>query len=134
MADTSTPPISRDILSVEVRNPDTVLFSGAAVSVSSKNSVGPFDVLPQHENFISLLSDKIVIFKDKHQKQEIPNSSAIIKAKQNRVTIFLGVETLSGNPQAAPATAPLKQRAAQGSAPIKPQVAPTQANTPIPNK
>lgn len=100
----TTTPISRDILSVEVRNPDTVLFSGSAVSVSSKNSVGPFDVLPQHENFISLLSDKIVIFKDKHQKQEIPNSSAIIKAKQNRVTIFLGVETLSGNPQTAAAT------------------------------
>lgn len=95
-----TPFLSRDILSVEVRNPDTVLYSGPAVSVSSKNSIGPFDVLPQHENFISLLSDKIVIFKEKHQKQEIPNTSAIIKAKQNKVTIFLGVETLSINQQA----------------------------------
>lgn len=109
MSDTPTPPpISRDILSVEVRNPDTVLFSGQAVSVSSKNSVGPFDVLPQHENFISLLSDKIVIFKDKHQKQEIPNTSAIIKAKQNRVTIFLGVETLAANQK--PAVPPVSQK------------------------
>ena len=83
-----------NILSVEIRNPDTVLYSGNATAVSSKNSVGPLDILPQHENFISLLTDKIIVHQEKHQKQEIPNQSAIVKAKANVVTIFLGVETL----------------------------------------
>lgn len=124
-----TPFLSRDVLSVEVRNPDTVLFSGSAVSVSSKNSVGPFDVLPQHENFISLLNDKIVIFKDKHQKQEIPNTSAIIKAKQNKVTIFLGVETLSINQQTANTpTSSTVPTVGKTAPPGKP------ANTPSPEK
>ena len=121
----TTPPVTRDVLYVEVRNPDTVLFSGQAVSVSSKNSVGPFDVLPQHENFISLLSDKIVIFKDKHQKQEIPNTSAIIKAKQNKVTIFLGVETLAVNQQPTPPVA-----AAQTAAKTAPGTKPAESSPP----
>ncbi len=88
--------VNRDVLHVEVRNPDKVVFSGNAVAVSSKNSVGPLDILPQHENFISLVTDKITIYQDKHQKQEIPNTSAIVKNKLNNVNIFLGVESLMG--------------------------------------
>ena len=88
-----------DTLSVEIRNPDKVLFSGNATAVSSKNSIGPLDILPQHENFISLLTDKITVHLEKHQKQEIPNQSAIVKAKLNKVSIFLGIETLIAPPQ-----------------------------------
>ncbi len=91
-----TSQVQRDVLHVEVRNPDKVVFSGNAVAISSKNSVGPLDILPQHENFISLVNDKITIYQDKHQKQEIPNISAIIKNKLNNVNIFLGVESLMG--------------------------------------
>lgn len=89
-----TNPVNPDVLTVEVRNPDVILFSGTAVAVSSKNSVGPLDILPQHENFISLLTDKIVVHQGKNQKQEIANQSAIVKAKSNKIDIFLGVETL----------------------------------------
>ena len=103
--------VDRNLLHVEVRNPDKVLFSGTAVTVSSKNSVGPFDILPQHENFISLLSGNITIYQDKHQKQEIPSTSAIVKNKLNKVNIFLGVESLSAAPQT-------------GTAPAKPPEAP----------
>lgn len=91
--------VTRDILQVEVRDPDKVLFSGQAVTVSSKNSIGPFDILPQHENFISLLTDKITVYLDKHEKREIPNTSAIVKAKLNKVSIFLGITSLIGKQQ-----------------------------------
>jgi hypothetical protein len=92
--------VQRDILQVEIRDPDKILFSGQANIVSSKNSIGPFDILPQHENFISL-SDKITIYLDKHQKQEIQNTSAIVKAKLNKVNIFLGISSLIGKQQIA---------------------------------
>lgn len=91
-------PINREIMQVEVRNPDKVLYSGPAVAISSKNAVGPLDILPEHENFISLLTDKITIWTDKRQKQDIPNTNAIAKNKLNKVSIFLGVETLAQNP------------------------------------
>lgn len=99
-----------NILTVEVRNPDTVLYSGTATAVSSKNSVGPLDILPQHENFISLLTDNIVIHEQKHQKQEIPNQSAILKAKSNKVSIFLGVETLTNPAPQVPGLKPVLEK------------------------
>ncbi len=40
---------------VKVYAPFRVYFDGPAESVSAKNQVGPFDVLPHHRNFITLL-------------------------------------------------------------------------------
>ena len=110
-SNTSTPPtgkpeegiVSKDILLVQVRNPETLLYSGNAVAVSSINEVGPFDVLPRHENFISLVNTKIVIFQDKHLKKEIPIEKGVMKAKANLIHIFLGVESL-GEKNTAQAT------------------------------
>lgn len=87
--------INPNVLQVEVRSPDKVLFKGEAQAISSRNEVGPFDVLPQHENFISIISGKITVWTGKHQKQEIESQSAIMKAKSNNVHIFLGVESLN---------------------------------------
>lgn len=103
----NTTPPDLNTLTVEIRNPDVILFSGTATAVSSKNSVGPLDILPQHENFISLLTDTIVVHQEKHQKQEIPNQSAIVKAKSNKVSIFLGVETLTKPPPQVPGLKPV---------------------------
>lgn len=84
-----------NVLDVEIRSPDKMLFKGDAQAISSRNEVGPFDVLPQHENFISIINGKITVWTGKHQKQEIESESAIMKAKSNVVRVFLGVESLN---------------------------------------
>ncbi|MBP7832586.1 MAG: hypothetical protein KA035_02335 [Candidatus Levybacteria bacterium] len=84
-----------NVLDVEIRSPDKMVFKGEAQAISSRNEVGPFDVLPQHENFISIISGKITVWTGKHQKQEIESESAIMKAKSNIVRVFLGVESLN---------------------------------------
>ena len=84
-----------NVLDVEIRSPDKILYKGPAEAISSRNEVGPFDVLPQHENFISIINGKITVWTGKHQKQEIENESAIMKAKSNTVHVFLGVESLN---------------------------------------
>ena len=86
--------LQRDKLYITIKSPDKTVFSGEGIALSSVNDVGPFDVLPRHENFISILGKKIVIFQDKNQKQELEIEKGIIKARQNRVQIFLGIETL----------------------------------------
>lgn len=86
--------LQRDKLYITIKSPDKTVFSGEGIALSSVNDVGPFDVLPRHENFISILGKKIVIFQDKNQKQELEVEKGIIKARQNRVQIFLGIETL----------------------------------------
>jgi F0F1-type ATP synthase epsilon subunit len=45
-------------LLVIVASTDKVLWSGIALSVSSVNSDGPFDILGGHANFITLIDNK----------------------------------------------------------------------------
>lgn len=87
--------VDPNILDVEIRSPDKTLYKGTATAISSRNEVGPFDVLPQHENFISIISGKITVWITKNEKQEIENTSAIMKAKSNKIRVFLGVEELN---------------------------------------
>lgn len=82
-------------LDVLVRDPDRIVFKGKAIAVSTKNSVGPMDILPQHENFISIVTDFITIWTDKDHKQEIKTDKAVIKAETNKIIIYTGVESLT---------------------------------------
>lgn len=78
-------------LFVSVRSPDRVYYEGEALAVSCKNLKGPFDILPQHESFISTIQEKVVIYKSDHTKQEIPIERGIIKVFENAVYIFVGI-------------------------------------------
>ena len=74
---------------VLVVTPDLLIFQGEAVSVSSFNEKGPFDVLAQHKNFISLIKIMVRLhFKDGKMK-EIPVERGIIRVYQNRTDVYL---------------------------------------------
>lgn len=81
-------------LFVSIRSPEMVMFEGEAESVSSTNEKGSFDVLPEHENFISLIQGRIIVNKGKSGKSEIPVQNGILKVTSNKVYVFLGLETL----------------------------------------
>ena len=49
------------ILNVIARAPFTVYYEGEATAVSAANQVGPFDVLPGHADFFSVLDPGQVI-------------------------------------------------------------------------
>jgi len=73
-----------------------VYFNDRALSISAENDTGPFDILPKHHNFMSLLNacDLIVRLrardgKDKEQKIRI--SRGIMHVRQDQVTVFLDV-------------------------------------------
>lgn len=79
-------------LNVTIMTADSILFEGEAESVSSVNDKGPFDILPYHANFISLIKEKIVI-KDKSGKdKEFKLKNAVLKAYKNQVSVFMGIE------------------------------------------
>ena len=75
-------------LTVKVRNPDTVFFEGEPEAVSSANEKGPFDILPMHENFISLIKDKIIIHISGKDQKELAVKTGVIRAKSNSIQIF----------------------------------------------
>lgn len=84
----------KDILQVIIITPEKNLFDGECKSLSSQNSTGPFDILPEHENFISLINSYINLKTlDGEKKFEIHD--AVLKAEANQIHVFVGVESLA---------------------------------------
>jgi F0F1-type ATP synthase epsilon subunit len=83
------------LLQVLVQNPESNIFKGNAVAVSSINAKGPFDILPLHTNFICMIKDSVTIYESQKKIKKIPLEQGILKVFENTVTIFLGIETVS---------------------------------------
>ena len=82
-------------IEVCIKTAESTLFEGVAQSLSLINDAGPFDILPMHENFISLISKNIRVTKIGGENIEFPiQSRGILRAGSNKVTIFLGVEVV----------------------------------------
>lgn len=78
-------------LHVNIKDRGNVFFDGEADAVSTYNELGLFDVLPMHENFISLIKNKIVIHQDGKVQKEIKIESGLLKSRGDKVNIYLGV-------------------------------------------
>src|SRR5437764_820185 len=90
--------MTKTVLKVKIRDTETVIFEGEAQRISSFNEVGPFDVLPMHANFISILNKQLVLFHENQKIKELPIEQAVMKVKGDQIHIFLGIEafTLEG--------------------------------------
>lgn len=80
-------------LSVTIRDPQSLVFKGIAKSVSATNSKGLFDILGVHENFITIINDKVIVRTDTETK-EFPVEQGILKVEENIVHIFIGTENI----------------------------------------
>ena len=78
-------------LSVRVASASKTFFDGEARSVSSISSIGPFDILVDHENFISLIRDKVTIFDQGGKRYEIEIEKGILEVSENKVRVFTGI-------------------------------------------
>jgi F0F1-type ATP synthase epsilon subunit len=80
-------------ISVVIKNKDGTLFEGVARALTSYNEKGIFDVLPMHENFISVVRDFIRIYKTDGKKQDMRITSGVLKVLGNKVDVYIGFET-----------------------------------------
>lgn len=62
-----------DYLKVKVLSPNQILFQGLALSISSKNSFGNFDILPYHANFITLVQNQPITIRIKDPASSAAN-------------------------------------------------------------
>ena len=74
---------------LSVRNRYRQVFEGTVKAVSSFNQKGPFDVLPGHANFISLIQDSLVIHKNDRERLRLAFQTGVLKASENRVFIYI---------------------------------------------
>lgn len=78
-------------LHVKVHSPFKVYFEGEADSVSAENNTGPFDILPKHHKFITLLNPCDLIVRNTEGEKRIRIARGIMHVKANMVNIFLDV-------------------------------------------
>ena len=79
------------LLSVVVRKKNGIVFSGNAKSVTSYNLLGTFDILPQHTNFVSVISKKLEVVTSDNTLMKISFDRGVMRVKKDRVEIFLEV-------------------------------------------
>ena len=78
-------------LNVKVRSPFTIYYEGPALSVSAQNPVGPFDILPGHANFFSILSPCEIKVDSGTEPKSFVIANGIITAQDNEVLLFVNV-------------------------------------------
>jgi len=84
--------LGSDEFHLKVYAPYKVYFEGVVKSVSALNQTGPFDVLAQHHNFITLLSPyTLKIHTADNKDRQIDISKGIMQVKDNDVVVFLDV-------------------------------------------
>lgn len=76
---------------VKVYSPFHVYFDGPATSVSAENLTGPFDILHDHKNFMSLLTPCEVVIRHSRGEDRIKIDRGVMHVSNNDVTIFLDV-------------------------------------------
>jgi len=87
-------PYKNPTLSMEVKvySPFHDYYDGPAFSISAENTTGPFDILPKHHNFISLLTACEMVLRTPDQgNQKIKISGGIMHVKADKVVVFLDV-------------------------------------------
>lgn len=81
-------------IAVTVRSREKIVFEGEAIAFTSVNQKGIFDVLPQHENFISIVRDVVVIHQEEGKREEFKVERGVMKVKENKVHVYLVPHTL----------------------------------------
>lgn len=78
-------------LQVVIKSRKKELYNDFASSVTSVNTTGAFDILPQHANFITLVKDFITVDEGLSTKQSFKLDRGVIRVKGDVVTAYLGI-------------------------------------------
>jgi F0F1-type ATP synthase epsilon subunit len=76
---------------IKVYSPFKTYFNDDGFSISGENKNGPFDILPHHHNFMTLLNACELIVRMPQGTKKIRISSGLMHVKADRVTVFLDI-------------------------------------------
>jgi F0F1-type ATP synthase epsilon subunit len=85
---------TQDTIAVVIMSPETVVWKGNVTMLSSKNSEGDFDLLPDHARFVSLIENTAVLLtlEDKTEKS-ISLTKAVLFFQDNKAKIYIHTAT-----------------------------------------
>ncbi|MBX4188751.1 hypothetical protein KW792_01475 [Candidatus Saccharibacteria bacterium] len=77
---------------VKIYAPFKIYYDDQSTSVTALNGVGPFDVLPNHHSFISLLEPGEIIVRNEDKPDFKMNiTRGVIHVKADEIKVFLDV-------------------------------------------
>lgn len=89
---TNTDTKGQPIMRIKVYSPFKTYFDAEGYSISAVNATGPFDILPRHHNFLTLLSPgEMLVRAVRGGDQRIRISGGLMHVKADRVTVFLDI-------------------------------------------
>lgn len=84
----------RPAMHIKVYSPFKIYFDEDGYSISGVNATGPFDILPHHHNFMTLLGAcelNIRPVNTPPEEQRIRISGGLMHVKADQVTVFLDI-------------------------------------------
>ncbi len=80
---------------IKVYSPFKTYFDQDSYSISAVNATGPFDILPHHHNFMTLLNPGELLIEpvegSGESEQRIRISGGLMHVKADKVTVFLDI-------------------------------------------
>lgn len=90
----TTPPTYEPATSLQVIVHDEhgIIFEGPAAALSSVNEQGPFDILPEHTNFITLIKKSLSISLESGEVKQFDVAGGVLHCYTSKIEIYLGVQ------------------------------------------
>jgi F0F1-type ATP synthase epsilon subunit len=79
------------VIRLKIYSPFKTYFDSEAYSVSAENDTGPFDVLPKHHNFITLLNACEILVRSPEGDKRIRITRGVMHVRSDKVNVFLDV-------------------------------------------
>lgn len=78
---------------IKVYSPFKTYYDEDSYSISAINVTGPFDILPRHHNFMTLLNPGEIIVRpvSGSREERIRISGGLMHVKADKITVFLDV-------------------------------------------
>jgi F0F1-type ATP synthase epsilon subunit len=80
-----------NLLDVKINSPEKIIWEGNADWVSSVNLSGPFDILPFHANFITIIENQSIKIRSEGKITEYSYSRAVLYTHSNKVSIYINI-------------------------------------------
>ena len=83
-----------ETIKVIIRNKVEILHESECHSVSMLNKVGPFDILPEHSNFVSIISGEVIARNTSGKVWQKNCTRGIVRVESNTVEVIFLEEVL----------------------------------------
>lgn len=79
----------KPIMEIKIYSPFRSYFDEMGYSISAVNHTGPFDVLPRHHNFMTLIKPCEIKISAPSGDKTIPVNMALMHVKADRIVVFV---------------------------------------------